>query len=187
MEHMIQFLLHHGYSVIFVWVFVEQLGLPVPSAPALLAMGALAGRGEFSFWLTLALATLASLGSDFFWFELGRHRGHNILNQLCRISLEPDSCVRRTQNLFIRYGARSLLVAKFVPGLGAVAAPLAGMFGVPALGRRGSPHLGRNSHGVGLPVQLAAGAHRLLRYEPGIGSRGPSRRAFRGLHCLEVP
>ena len=130
MEHMIQFLLHHGYSVIFVWVFVEQLGLPVPSAPALLAMGALAGRGEFSFWLTLALATLASLGSDFFWFELGRHRGHNILNQLCRISLEPDSCVRRTQNLFIRYGARSLLVAKFVPGLGAVAAPLAGMFGV---------------------------------------------------------
>lgn len=130
MEHTIQFLLRHGYSVIFLWVFAEQLGLPIPAAPGLLAMGALAGRGQFSFPLTLALATLASLCSDLFWFELGHHRGHNILNQLCRISLEPDSCVRRTQNLFVRYGARSLLVAKFVPGLGAVAAPLAGMFGL---------------------------------------------------------
>jgi membrane protein DedA with SNARE-associated domain len=132
MEHIIQFLLRHGYSVVFVWVFAEQVGFPVPSSPTLLAMGALAGRGEFSFTLTLALATAASLLSDIAWFELGRHRGHRLLNQLCRISLEPDSCVRRTENLFIRYGARSLLVAKFVPGLGAVASPLAGMFSVRA-------------------------------------------------------
>ena len=130
MEHTIQFLLRHGYVLLFIWVFAEQLGLPVPSIPALLAMGALAGRGEFSYALTLAVGVLAALSSDFIWFELGRHRGHTILSHLCRISLEPDSCVRRTENVFIRYGARSLLVSKFVPGLGTVAAPLAGMFGV---------------------------------------------------------
>ena len=130
MEHTIQFLLHHGYSLLFVWVFAEQLGLPVPSIPALLAMGALSGRGQFSYVVTLCLAMLAAVCSDMIWFQLGRRRGHTILNQLCRISLEPDSCVRRTEDLFIRYGARSLLVAKFVPGLGAVAAPLAGMFSV---------------------------------------------------------
>jgi membrane protein DedA with SNARE-associated domain len=130
MSHTIQFLLHHGYIVLFAWVFVEQVGLPVPSIPALLAMGALAGQRKASLAVALLLAALAALVSDVIWFELGRRRGHSILNQLCRISLEPDSCVRRTENLYTRYGARSLLVAKFVPGLSTVAPPLAGMFGL---------------------------------------------------------
>lgn len=128
MNETLQFLLHHGYAVLFVWVFAEQLGVPVPSIPLLLAMGALAARGRFSFWVSLGLAVAAALASDSIWYELGRRRGHSILNLLCRISLEPDSCVRNTENLFTRYGARALLVAKFVPGLGMVTSPLAGMF-----------------------------------------------------------
>jgi len=67
------------------------------------------------------------LSSDIFWYYMGRRRGGQLLSLLCRITLEPDSCVRRTQNVFSRYGSRSLLIAKFLPGLSAVSTPLAGM------------------------------------------------------------
>jgi membrane protein DedA with SNARE-associated domain len=127
MHAIIPFLLRHGYWVLAVNVFAEQIGLPVPAFPVLLGMGALAGLGNFSFSVSLALAVSASLASDLIWFRLGRVRGHSILNLLCRVSLEPDSCVSNTKSLFGRLGARALLIAKFVPGLGATAAPLAGL------------------------------------------------------------
>ena len=76
--------------------------------------------------LALACCVSAALISDSVWFQLGRSRGRRILRLLCRVSLEPDSCVRQTENAFVRYGMSSLLVSKFVPGLNAVAAPLAG-------------------------------------------------------------
>lgn len=123
-----QFLLRHGYSVLFVFVFVEQLGVPVPALPILLAIGALVGRGEFSLAVALVVAVLAALLSDLIWYELGRRRGLAILNLICRISLEPDSCVRRTEGIFARLGARALLFSKFVPGLSTAAPPLAGVF-----------------------------------------------------------
>lgn len=127
MHGILPFLVRHGYWVLAINVFAEGIGLPVPSFPVLLGMGALAGLGDFSIWASLALAISASLTSDVIWFGLGRVRGHSILNLLCRVSLEPDSCVSNTKSLFGRLGARALLVAKFVPGLGATAAPLAGL------------------------------------------------------------
>ncbi len=126
MEELLDFVLRHGYTVVFVWVLAEQLGVPLPSVPFLLAAGALAGAGEMNFGLVIALAVLASLVSDTFWYQVGRRRGAPVLNFVCRVSLEPDSCVRRTQNIFARYGARTLLGIKFVPGFNAAAAPLAG-------------------------------------------------------------
>ena len=128
MSETLGFLLRHGYSVLFAWVLVEQLGLPVPSVPLLLAAGALAGRGRLNLSLVAALPIVAALMSDALWYELGRRRGVKVLQFLCRISLEPDSCVRRTENVFARHGARSLVVAKFVPGLNTAAPPLAGVF-----------------------------------------------------------
>ncbi len=128
MNETLGFLLRHGYSVLFAWVLVEQLGLPVPSVPLLLAAGALAGRGRLNLSLVAVLPIVAALLSDALWYELGRRRGVKVLQFLCRISLEPDSCVRRTENVFARHGARSLLVAKFVPGLNTAAPPLAGVF-----------------------------------------------------------
>jgi membrane protein DedA with SNARE-associated domain len=127
MHAIIPFLLRHGYWVLAANVFAEQIGLPVPAFPVLLGMGALAGLGNFSIWTSLALAVSAALTADLIWFRLGRVRGHSILNLLCRVSLEPDSCVSNTKTLFGRLGARALLIAKFVPGLGATAAPLAGL------------------------------------------------------------
>ena len=125
-----QFLVNHGAPIVFVAVFLEQMGLPLPVVPLLLAAGALSATGQFSLLFGLGITVLACLIADTFWFYLGRYRGHRVLGLLCRISLEPDSCVRRTQNVFTRYGLRGVVVAKFVPGLGTVAPPLAGMAGV---------------------------------------------------------
>jgi membrane protein DedA with SNARE-associated domain len=128
MNQTVEFLIRHGYSVLFALVFAEQIGLPLPAVPVLLAAGALAGTGQMNFAVALVLGVAASLVSDTIWYEIGRRRGAKVLNLLCKISLEPDSCVRRTEGMFAKHGARSLLVAKFVPGLNTVAPPLAGIF-----------------------------------------------------------
>jgi membrane protein DedA with SNARE-associated domain len=121
------FLVQHRYAVLFGAVLLEQLGLPLPAAPLLLAAGSLAGMGRMSFAAALGLAALASLLADSAWYEVGRRKGARVLGLLCRLSLEPDSCVRRAQDVFALHGARTLLVAKFVPGLSTIATPLAGI------------------------------------------------------------
>lgn len=131
MHGTIEFVLKHGYAVVFLSVLAEQIGLPIPALPVLLAMGALAGKGEMSYTGALALCTVAALFADLIWYVLGRRRGAAILRLLCRISLEPDSCVRQTENVFLRYGPRALLVAKFVPGLSTAFPPMAGNFRMP--------------------------------------------------------
>ncbi|HZF05072.1 MAG TPA: VTT domain-containing protein [Patescibacteria group bacterium] len=131
MDGAIDVLVRYGYLVVFGWVFAEQIGLPIPAAPVLLAAGALAGTGRLSLALVLVLAGLASLGSDIIWYWIGRTGGGRVLRWLCRISLEPDSCVRRTEDAFSVHGARSLLVAKFVPGFSTAAPPLAGIVRMP--------------------------------------------------------
>ena len=125
-----QFLVHHPYAILFGIVLAEQLGVPLPSVPVLLAAGALAGLGKIGAAPALSLAILATAIADLVWFEAGRRRGNKVLKFVCRVSLEPDSCVRRTEDVFSRYGPRSLLFVKFVPGLGLMAVTLAGAFGL---------------------------------------------------------
>ena len=131
MQTVIDFLLRYGYLALFLNVFSEQLGVPIPAIPMLLAMGMLAGQGKLSWALCLLVATAAALVADTVWYWLGRTRGHAILNLLCRVSLEPDSCVSDTKEKWNRFGGYSLLVAKFVPGLSTVSTPLAGLTGMP--------------------------------------------------------
>jgi len=127
MNELLQFVVRHGYMLVFAWVFVEQAGLPVPSAPLLLAAGALSGTHQMNLGTAISFATLGAMASDAMWYELGRQKGVRVLQLLCRISLEPDSCVRRSQVRFGQNGPRVLLIAKFVPGLNAMAAPLSGI------------------------------------------------------------
>lgn len=127
-----RFLVVHGLPIIFGAVFLDQMGVPIPAAPWLLAAGALAAAGHFDWFMALGLSVLACLLADFFWFYLGRYRGTQVVSLLCRMSLEPDSCVRKTVNVFTRYGWRGIIVAKFVPGMSTVTPPLAGMAGVKA-------------------------------------------------------
>jgi membrane protein DedA with SNARE-associated domain/rhodanese-related sulfurtransferase len=124
-----QFLIKYGAPILFGAVFLDQMGVPLPAVPWLLAAGAFSASARFSFASAVSLTVVACLIADGIWFYLGRFRGNQVLALLCRISLEPDSCVRRTQNLFTRYGLKGVLLAKFVPGLSTVAPPLAGMSG----------------------------------------------------------
>ena len=130
MTDILDFVVRHGEILIFLYVFADQVGIPVPAVPGLLAMGALAAAGKINLALALVSSVGGSLLADFIWYGLGRRRGDRVLRLLCKISLEPDSCVRRTEDVFLRYGMRSLIFAKFVPGLSTVAPPLAGMIGV---------------------------------------------------------
>ncbi len=130
MNEILHFLTQHGTFVLFAVVFAEQIGLPLPAVPFLVAAGALVGMGQMTLGMAVGSAILAALAGDQVWFELGRRRGRPVLNWLCRISLEPTSCVRRTEDFFARHGVRSLVVAKFVPGLSTIAPPLAGIVGL---------------------------------------------------------
>jgi membrane protein DedA with SNARE-associated domain/rhodanese-related sulfurtransferase len=129
-DQALAFVEKYGNAVVFVVVFLDQLGFPIPTIPILLAFGALAGTGKLDPLASLAVATVACLCADFAWFQLGRWKGTRVLSGLCRISLEPDTCVSKTRDLFARHGVKSLLVAKFVPGFDTVAPPLAGLLGV---------------------------------------------------------
>ncbi len=127
MNDLIQILIRHGYFLVFWGVLGEQLGLPLPAELLLLAAGAMAGAGNLNFIFLFFLGIIACAVSDVSWYQIGRHKGSSVLSFLCRISLNPDSCVRRTENIFFRYGAQSLLVAKFIPGVNTIAAPLSGI------------------------------------------------------------
>jgi len=118
--------LRHGVPLVSLNVFLEQIGVPIPAVPTLIVAGALTRGGKMSSTHVMIGALIASLVADWIWFLLGRVYGYRILRLLCRISLSPDSCVRETEANFERWGMKSLLVAKFIPGFSTVAPPLAG-------------------------------------------------------------
>lgn len=126
MQEMSNLLARHGLALVFANVLLTQIGLPLPAVPVLVVAGAFVAQGEIGLAPLLLAAVAASLLGDTPWYFAGRRYGFRILRALCRIAIEPDSCVRRTENIFERWGAPSLLVAKFIPGFATVAPPLAG-------------------------------------------------------------
>jgi membrane protein DedA with SNARE-associated domain len=129
----IGFVEREGYALLFLWVLAEQGAVPIPSVPLLVAVGALVRTGKLHWAAAIACCLAGALLADSIWFYFGRRRGKRVLRFLCRVSLEPDSCVHRTESVFLKYGLNTLLVSKFVPGLNAVAAPLAGDSGIGAV------------------------------------------------------
>jgi membrane protein DedA with SNARE-associated domain/rhodanese-related sulfurtransferase len=124
------FFVHYAYLIIFLWVLVEQVGIPIPSVPVLLTAGTLSATHRVS-WLGITGAMLLGcIIADSVWFSLGRRYGNSVLKLLCRFSFEASTCVSKTENYFTRRGALTLLFAKFVPGLSTVAAPIAGQTGM---------------------------------------------------------
>jgi membrane protein DedA with SNARE-associated domain/rhodanese-related sulfurtransferase len=118
----------HQYGLLFVFgnVLVEQLGLPIPAIPVLLLAGTAAAKGEISLRSAFVLAIVASIIADSLWYEIGRKKGGVVLSVACRISLNPDSCVRQTESFLAQWGFPSLFVAKFIPGFSMVAPPTVG-------------------------------------------------------------
>lgn len=122
----------HGLTLVFLNVLAEQAGLPVPAYPMLLVAGALgvSGTGP-SVGAVLAAVIVACLIADTAWYFAGRHLGHTMLSTICRVSISPDSCIRQTQSLYLKVGARSLVFAKLLPGAGALSTAMAGMHATP--------------------------------------------------------
>lgn len=133
MESLDLFIRTYGYPALFGSLVVEQFVPPIAGEPILLGAGALAGTGRFSLWLAFALALAGTIVGDLVWYEVGRWGGYRVLRQLCRIAVEPDTCVRRGEDMFARRGASALLIAKFLPGLNSIGQPLAGALGMPRL------------------------------------------------------
>jgi membrane protein DedA with SNARE-associated domain len=126
LEELRALLAQHGLTLVFFNVLAAQLGLPLPALPMLIVAGALLADGTLHL-LPLALVVIvASLMGDVPWYFAGKRYGYRVLRTLCRISMEPDSCVKQTENIFTRWGPGSLLVAKYIPGFSTVAPPLAG-------------------------------------------------------------
>jgi membrane protein DedA with SNARE-associated domain len=124
-------LLQHGYLFLFSYILAVQVGLPIPADPLLLIVGAMIGDHRYGLALSILVALTAALMGDSFWYEVGRFRGRSILKALCKFSLEPDTCLRSTENKFARRGAGALLFAKFIPGMSLVLMPLAGVTRMP--------------------------------------------------------
>ena len=130
MNQLLQTILEHSYLWLFLATLLERIGLPLLVTPVVVAAGAVAGIGQM--WLAgiVLVVVVASELGDWVWYELGRNRGSSVLRILCRISLEPDSCVRKSEDVFGRRAAGALIYSKFLPGVGRLAAPVAGLSGM---------------------------------------------------------
>ena len=129
MSYIVALIEQYGLQVVFFNVFIEQLGAPLPAYPTMLVAGALADGARYSPWMLLVIAVAAALLADYAWYWAGRRYGNRVMATLCRISLSPDSCVKQTESVYLRFGPASLLAAKFIPGFASVASALAGATG----------------------------------------------------------
>ncbi|KVK71539.1 DedA family protein/thiosulfate sulfurtransferase GlpE [Burkholderia sp. MSMB1498] len=122
-----------GPLIVFVNVLAAAIGLPVPAMPTLVLFGAMATLHPDALGAqlapVLALAVLAALIGDTVWYVAGRHFGGRALKTLCKLSLSRDSCVKKTERFFGRWGVRVLAVARFIPGLSLISVPMAGALG----------------------------------------------------------
>jgi membrane protein DedA with SNARE-associated domain len=126
MEALIALIGRHGYLVVFVVVLAEAVGMPVPAAVALVAGGAAAASGALSLTRLLLLAVAAMMLGDSLLYTLGRHMGWTLLSFLCKLSVNPETCILRSAESFYKRGKATLLLAKFIPGINTMAPPLAG-------------------------------------------------------------
>jgi membrane protein DedA with SNARE-associated domain/rhodanese-related sulfurtransferase len=131
MNPQVQDIIRHGYLWLFLVALLERIGLPLLVTPIVIAAGAVAGlRDDLSLLGIVVVTVVATELGDLVWFELGRRQGSSVLRLLCKISLEPDSCVRKSEDAFARHTTTSLITSKFIPGVGRLAAPVAGMSGM---------------------------------------------------------
>jgi membrane protein DedA with SNARE-associated domain/rhodanese-related sulfurtransferase len=127
----IEFFVGHAYAILFLWVLIEQMGVPIPSIPLLLTAGTLSATHRVGAIPALLAVVAACLISDSAWYALGRRYGGRVIRLLCRLSLESSTCVAKTEGYFTRRGSVTLLFAKFIPGLSTVSAPIAGQTRMP--------------------------------------------------------
>lgn len=140
----VSFIAHHGYLVVSVILFLAAAGLPLPTSIALIAAGAAARNGVLSLEILLPLTWASMLLGDTLLYLGGRYTGWWLLTGMCRLAMNPEGCIFSSSAYFYRRGASTLLFSKWIPGLAAMAAPLAG-----SLNMRFGRFLSFDSVGVG--------------------------------------
>ena len=158
MQELTGLLAQHGLSLVFANVLLAQGGIPIPALPILVVAGAFVSQGEIALAPLLLVSVVASLIGDVLWYAAGRRYGYGVLRTLCRVAIEPDSCVKQTETIFERWGAPSLVLAKYVPGFSTVAPPLAGTMRVGLAAFLGYSALAALLW-AGLPIALGAVFH----------------------------
>lgn len=121
----------NGAAAMFLFSFLENIGLPFPAFPFLMLVGALSVSGTVSFPLIVTGAVAGAIGADLIWYAVGKWRGRGILTTLCGMSFNPDVCVESAVDQFHRRKIATILFAKFLPGINTVVPPLAGVVAVP--------------------------------------------------------
>lgn len=130
MKSFLHLLTNHPYIVLLVSGLGERIGFPLLLSPVLVGAGALAATRQIHFDIALWIALITCIAGDMIWYELGRKKGDSVITTLCRISLEPESCVRRSKNFFEKGASRTLLFSKWLPGLSHVVPAVAGLSGI---------------------------------------------------------
>ncbi|OGA52920.1 MAG: hypothetical protein A3G24_26940 [Betaproteobacteria bacterium RIFCSPLOWO2_12_FULL_62_13] len=125
------FFLHFGYGSVFVGVMLDNAGIPIPGELVLILTGYMVENGAFAFAPAILAAAAGAVSSDSVWFFAGRWGSKRFIKLYCRFSFGSGGCVERTEHNLRRFGAPSLIYARFIPGFRTFAAPMAGMAGVP--------------------------------------------------------
>ena len=131
MEELLPLISRHGYALLAAICFAEAVGMPLPAALALLTAGAVAAFGKLHYYSVIGVGFVSFLGGDLLLFFLGKATGWTLLGWLCRVSMNPESCILRSAEYFYRRGKQTLLFAKFLPGINTMSPPLAGSMKMP--------------------------------------------------------
>lgn len=126
MNNLLSMMAQHGYALTFAVLLAEAMGFPFPAAIALVAAGAATASHTLSGTGVVFAAMIALMIGDIAQFWLGRYTGWALLGFLCRLSMNPETCMLRSAESFYKRGKATLVIAKFVPGINTMAAPLAG-------------------------------------------------------------
>jgi len=125
------FVARYGVAAVFLFTFLENVGLPIPAFPILMLAGAYASTRHAVLLLMVVAAVAGALLADGIWYFVGRWLGKGVLNHLCRISFNPDECLERSVDGFHRRKGATILFAKFLPGVNTIMPPLAGVAAMP--------------------------------------------------------
>src|SRR5436309_1217308 len=126
MDDLLPLISRHGYLLLAALCFAEAIGLPLPAALALLTAGAVTAYGKLHFYSAIGLSSVAMISGDVLLYFTGRASGWTLLGFLCRLSMNPETCILRSAEYFYRRGKQTLLFAKFIPGINTMSPPLAG-------------------------------------------------------------
>ena len=152
MNELLNLLSRYGYLLIFANLFLESVGLPIPAAPILVAAGAAAALGSLKILNVLMIALVACLLGDLLLFLAGRYTGWAILGFLCRLSINPETCILKSAEAFYKRGRLTLVFSKFLPGINTMAPPMAG-----SMNMRLAEFLGLDLLAASLYISLFAG------------------------------